>query len=345
MSGHGDIVLGSYWLYAPNKGAPVFFTVAFFGSLLWHVWQATRYKSWRLTGFLIFASLLFVVGFAFRIYGAFHYDNLIVYIVSICLCFAAPPLYELANFYTLGRILYFVPYHSPIHPGRVLTTFLALSTLVESLSGVGASFVANQSLPVTRQTLGKNLLRASLIIQLIVIILFLSLATSFWLRCRKHGINHTKINQPLITLFLSNALILARCLFRTVEFFELENMNWSQITQDTSRISPSVRYEVFFYIFEAALMLINTYLINVRHPRRWLDVELGTKVYLAKDGITEIEGPGYKEDRNFFLTLVDPFDLWGLARGKDNKTRFWDDDGANSSVKAGSSGASPQAQQ
>ena len=33
---------------------------------------------------------------------------------------------------------------------------------------------------------------------------------------------------------------------------------------------------------------------------------------------------GWKDDRNFFLTLFDPFDLFGLAMGNDKKTRFWD---------------------
>lgn len=32
-------VEGSYWIYAPNKGAPVFFAVAFFISGLWQLWQ------------------------------------------------------------------------------------------------------------------------------------------------------------------------------------------------------------------------------------------------------------------------------------------------------------------
>lgn len=42
--------------------------------------------------------------------------------------------------------------------------------------------------------------------------------------------------------------------------------------------------------------------------------------------MTEITGPGFKEERNFFLTLMDPFDIYGMIRGKDNETRFWDDD-------------------
>lgn len=34
-----QIVEGSYWIYAPNKGAPVFFAVAFAASGLWQIYQ------------------------------------------------------------------------------------------------------------------------------------------------------------------------------------------------------------------------------------------------------------------------------------------------------------------
>jgi hypothetical protein len=43
-----------------------------------------------LTPFFPFCSLLFFAGFAIRAYGAFHYDNLEVYIASLCITYAAP---------------------------------------------------------------------------------------------------------------------------------------------------------------------------------------------------------------------------------------------------------------
>ncbi len=36
-------------------------------------------------------------------------------------------------------------------------------------------------------------------------------------------------------------------------------------------------------------------------------------------------GPGYKEDRGFVATLLDPFDIYGMIKGRDNATRFWDE--------------------
>ena len=64
------------------------------------------------------------------------------------------PFYELANYIILGRLLYYVPYHSPIHPGRVLITFGAISGIVEALNGNGASYSSNANPPKANKTLG-----------------------------------------------------------------------------------------------------------------------------------------------------------------------------------------------
>ncbi|KAI0599672.1 hypothetical protein F4775DRAFT_599844 [Biscogniauxia sp. FL1348] len=96
----------------------------------------------KLTWLYVLCALLFAAGFIFRAIGAFDYNNVTVYIVSICLCYAAPPLYKLGNYYVPGRILSFVPYHSPPHPGHVLTTFAAISPVIGAPNGIGASYAA-----------------------------------------------------------------------------------------------------------------------------------------------------------------------------------------------------------
>ncbi|KAI3328616.1 RTA1 like protein-domain-containing protein [Ustulina deusta] len=318
----GQYVEGNIWVYEPNKGAAIFFAIAFLATGAVHFWQAVHYHSWRLTGLYVFCSLLFIGGFIARVLGAFDNRNIIKYIVSIVLTYAAPPLYELGNYYILGRILYFVPHCSPIHPGRVLTTFAAVSSVIEALNGVAASYVANVTLPQHLQDTGHTLFKVALILQLVVIFLFVSLATTFYWRCRKNGINNIKVNQPLLTLYISSAIIFVRTIYRTVEYFEVETA--VSYAADSKRpSSPIIRYEWFFYVFEATLMLINSVLLNACHPRRWLPQS--TKLYLATDGITEVMGPGYKEDRGFVATLLDPFDIYGMIKGRDNATRFWDE--------------------
>ncbi|KAI2634548.1 RTA1 like protein-domain-containing protein [Xylaria nigripes] len=335
----GEFVAGSIWFYAPNKAAAIFFALAFFLTGAIHLYQAIHYRSWRLTGLYAFSGALFTGGFITRAIGAFDYESVTKYIVSVVLCYGAPPLYELGNYYILGRILYFVPYCSPIHPGRVLTTFAAISTIVEVLNATGAAYVANPTLPQYLQDTGHTLFKIGLILQLTVIGLFIALATTFYQRCRQASINHAKVNQPLLTLYMSSGLILTRTIYRTVEYFELASVNPYVAGLDPKAQSPIVRYEFFFYVFEATVMLLNSALFNIRHPRRWLPQS--TKVYLARDGVSEIMGPGYKEDRDVIATLVDPFDIYGMIRGRDAGTRFWreprqvDDDSQETMTSSG----------
>lgn len=151
-----------------------------------------------------------------------------------------------------------------------MTTFAAISFLVETLSGVGAAYVSNRTLPVKLQNTGQALLKAALILQLVVVTLFVMLAATFQRRCLKNGINNNRVNQALLTLYVSSAIVTARCIYRTVEFFDIDNVNFGSEGFDPSTLSPIIRYEWFFYVFEAVLMLVNSVLLNVRHPRRWL---------------------------------------------------------------------------
>ena len=68
-------------------------------------------------------------------------------------------------------------------------------------------------------------------------------------------------------------------------------------------------------------MITNSVMLNFRHPASFLPSS--NKVYLAEDGVTEIEGPGFEDPRNFFVTLLDPFDLVGLIKGRD-KQKYWE---------------------
>lgn len=238
-------------------------------------------------------------------------------------------------------MLFYVPYHSPIHPGRVWTTFAMLAAVVESLSGVGASYSANVSLPVSMQDTGKALMKTALILQLVIINTFVVLAVTFHRRCLKAGIHNRKVNSSLLTLYVSTALIEARTIYRTVEYFGLADVRIHS-GMDLSELPPEYRYEWFLYVFEAMLMVMNAFLWNFRHSRKYLPAN--TKVFLSPDdGVTEVEGPGYKDSRSFLVTLLDPFDFFGLATGRDKKDRFWEEGGHHRGEVAGAKGEAKSA--
>ena len=103
------IVPGSIWFYAPNKGAPVTWTFFFAVSCAVHIWQCmlvhpprtlsvqdsaynspSHFRSWKFTGLLPWAALVFTAGYIMRVIGAYHFGNVNIFISSICLVYAAP---------------------------------------------------------------------------------------------------------------------------------------------------------------------------------------------------------------------------------------------------------------
>jgi hypothetical protein len=67
-------------------------------------------------------------------------------------------------------------------------------------------------------------------------------------------------------------------------------------------------------------MLANSVMLNVMHPGRLLPQD--SRVYLAPDGLTELNGPGWRDPRRWWWQVVDPFDFGGCCR-KDPKYDFW----------------------
>lgn len=233
------------------------------------------------------------------------------------------PVYEAANFLTLGRILYYIPYHSPIHPGRVFTTFLAVGVVIELFTANGGALSANQSNPESKRKTGDALLKTALILQLVLMVAFVSLILRFAYRCHKAGLLTRKLIRLLTVLLISCALITARTVFRTVEHFAVVEVwnNLEKVRKGEADIHPLIAEEWYFWVFEVAVMFCNTVMLNIFHPMTRLP--RSNKIYLAPDGVTEIEGPGFKENRPTWLTFIDPFDISGMIMGRKHE-RYWE---------------------
>ncbi|RMZ75239.1 hypothetical protein DV737_g5398, partial [Chaetothyriales sp. CBS 132003] len=314
-----NAVPGSLYIYAPTKGVSIAFAVLFLISGLLHIWQnIIKYRSWRI-GFLFpWAAALFVVGFCMREYGAYHYGVLNIFIASQVMLFIAPPVYNGANYFVFGRTLYYLPYLSIIHPGRVWSTFITLDAVVGILAGNGASYLSNSKNTPSQRHMGATLVRVSLILLLGLNVAFTVLIVNFHYRVlgranSKYGNLMTANLRVLIyTLYVSTFLIVLRNTFRTASAFY-------------AYTSPVNTSEPLLFCLEFLPMLINTYLFNVFPPAKYLPAN--HKIYLAVDGRTEIQGPGMSDRRMFLLTVLDPFDVIGMLTGRDSKNRFWEKDG------------------
>lgn len=224
----------------------------------------------------------------------------------------------------LGRSLHYIPHLSPIHPDRTLTLFLALSAVVEALTANGAARAIRADDEDDVKT-GQALLKTALILQLAVMGVQLALGGRYHNRGRKTGIlkNNTgsaDIQNVLMTLYLSCFLITVRTIFRTVEYFLISDFHPGPGTPE-SDVSVLVRYEWWFWFFEATLMFLNSSLLNWRHPGKYLPVN--RKAYLDMQGV-EKDGLEFGDHRPVWRKIVDPLDLVGLVMGGDEK--WWERD-------------------
>jgi hypothetical protein len=250
-----------------------------------------------------------ISGFALRLAGAYNPDDLAYLIASTVLVMSGPPVYTLINYFILSRMLYYIPYLAPLHPGRVATTFIGLDGVCEILIAQGAWRMVNSDSTDAQRQLGSNLVTASLCLQAALFCAFGLLAVQFHRRANKAGVRSKNLNVVLYVMYVSATIVTIRCIYRLVEYIE----GWD---------SSIYQNEVYFWIFEATIMLFNTALLNICHPGERLPPSNST--FLSRDGVTEREGPGWGVDRPWIVTVFDPFDLWGLFRGRDKKTQFWD---------------------
>ncbi|KAK3985861.1 RTA1 domain-containing protein [Cladorrhinum sp. PSN332] len=288
MAAPGEPVLYSLFIYAPNKIAPFIFAIAFAISAVFHIWQCHRYKSWKLLGLHPLCAVLFTTGYALRTYGAHNYLYstttklpLIIYILSQVFIYVCPPLLELSNYHVLAHLFFYVPYFSPLPPSRVLATFGGLMLIVELLNALGVALAANPSSSPTTQSLGGNLVIAAISLQVLIILIFICLAAVFHRRFSKAKIRSKNVNAVLFTLYGSMLLIFVRCMYRVVEHAGNTKVELDDI-EALRRLSPLLRYEAYFYVFEAGLMLVNSVLWNIWHAGRYLPREV--HVYLGRDG-------------------------------------------------------------
>ncbi|KAL4962003.1 putative RTA1 domain protein [Aspergillus stella-maris] len=317
---NGDPVLWSLYVYAPNKGAPIFFTIAYAISAAVHIWQCYRYSSFRLIGLYPLCGVIFTLGYALREYGAYNYlyredDNgpLIGYILSQVFVYICPPLLELANYHILARVFYYIPYLAPLPPSRVLSTFGGLMILVEFLNALGVSLSSNPSSSSTQQGIGSNMTIAALSLQIVVIITFVILSGLFQYRLRKAGVSSRKVTILLRTLYVSMTFILVRCIYRLVEHAGHTTIDINDM-EVLRELTPVLRYEWFFYVFEASLMLVNMVLWNVSHVGRFLP--RCHLVYLGRDGI-EAVAEDRKDERSLGKRVGHVLSLGILYRKKD----------------------------
>jgi RTA1 like protein len=262
---------------------------------------------------MFYANTVFLTGWILRVVSSHHPSNLGLYIAQTIFIYAGPPIYAAAEYNILGRLMHYLPMHTPLHPRRVVIFFIYLGALVEALTGAGAGKLASATLGTDRYLSGGRMIAVATVLQAVVEVVFMSLVALLHRRAVKSQMLAKNVKVVCIMLYVNSTLVLLRCVFRAVEAFSTYMRDCGGIHCGTV-----ARHEWYMYALEAAPMVVFTFWLNVAHPGRFLPSE--RKRYLDVDGRTERMGPGWIDQRPYWMTFVDPFNLGKDSRGGQ---KFW----------------------
>ena len=310
----------SLYPYQPVKALPILFAVGFLTCGVTMIYQCvTRYGLKGYAWTMSFASVVSAAGFGCRMASIYMDRNIDLFVAQYVLLFVGPPLFAGAEYFILGRVLAYVPYHTPIHPGRVLSTFIIFDTIVEILAINGASADASAK-TVSGRNSGLSRMLAALILQAILEVAFFSLVALVESRCRKAKLMPRNLQVVCRVLYITSIMMLVRCIYRIVEGFEVMNC-----PIDVPNCGVVDRHEWFFYVFEVANIFLFVMLLTIFPPGKYLPLDV--KVYLGPLDGKERVGPGFAnaDTRPFWQTVLDPFNIHRLITGSglvDDK--FWE---------------------
>lgn len=183
---------------------------------------------------------------------------------------------------------------------RVLATFGGLMAFVEVLNSLGVALSANAKGSSGNVALGAHLTAAAVSIQLFAILTFVALTGTFYFRIQKASLKIPNVFTMIFTLLTSMALICIRSIYRLIEHAGPSHIDISDI--DSLRaLSSLYRYEVYFYVFEASVMLLNSALWNIWNPGRFLPSN--HRIHLTREGV-EMEGPRDPDTRSVLIKTL-----------------------------------------
>lgn len=272
-----------------------------------------------MTFFVFWAGTCFTTGWILRCISAIDPTNINIYIAQNILIFAGPPIYAAAEYNILGRLMYYLPYHAPLHPGRIVVAFIYIGISIESLTAAGASLFAGASArDLDTYRTGGYLLSTALALQGALECVYVVFVALMHRRAVRSGVLPPNVRTLCIMLYCTSILVIFRCICRAIESFAVYSVT---ATSCNSLCRFVLLHEWYLYTFEAAPMVLYTYILNAWHPGRFLPSE--PHRYLDVDGGTERMGPGWVDQRSKWETFADPFDLNGSRRGHPARVEFW----------------------
>ncbi|KAF8917338.1 RTA1 like protein-domain-containing protein [Mucidula mucida] len=271
----------SQYGYTPTKYVCLILLVLFCISTLIHTAQAIRYRMlWPIPTILL-AGLLEIAGWAGRFWSSFDDTKDTPFMIQIVTTVLGPTPFLAAIFIIFGAIVRIMGQgYSRLTPRYYSLIFVSCDVISLVVQGAGGGIAASGD-TLEDANMGGNIMLGGIVFQLVVMTLFLGLAGEFFYRfftdspiagrafarvetedshvtLTNSGYKlSSKMRVMLVALFSITAFLYIRAIYRTIELAG----GWHGVIIET---------EIWFNIFDGAMVVLAFYTMNFAHPGRLL---------------------------------------------------------------------------
>ncbi|KAF7587061.1 hypothetical protein BBP40_007818 [Aspergillus hancockii] len=243
------------WKYLPSIPAAAIFFILFLGMTVFHFWKLWKMRARFCLAFAI-GGIFEVIGYGARAVAHDRTGKIMPYCIQNVFILLGPVLFAASIYMTLGRIIRRVraEQYSLIRVNWLTKVFVMGDVLSFVVQGSAAGLMASG----TNAKMGKNIVIAGLLIQVIMFGLFIVTSIIFQRRMHNHPTRQAfdgmiPWKSYLYTLYAVSLLIMGRSIFRVIEY---------AMGQDGYLLSN----EWSMYVFDSLLMFAVMVIWGVWYP-------------------------------------------------------------------------------
>ncbi|KAI4523331.1 RTA1-domain-containing protein [Schizophyllum commune Loenen D] len=270
--------------YVPTEWVCIMYVALFSITTATHLGQAIYTRCWWLLPTVGLCGALEIFGWAGRLWSAHEVLKKDPFMMQIVATILGPTPLLAANFIVMGRLVGKLgPAFSRLSPKLYSILFLSCDIVSLIVQGVGGGIAASAN-DHENADLGGNIMLGGIAFQIVVITFFTASSAEFlWRYSSNKPISRTtstklrdrstlpiKVQLALLLVAGSTGLLFIRAIYRTIELSD----GWG---------GKIITTEIWFNIFDAAMVVVAMYLENVLHPGWLLAVDLDEATYKLQD--------------------------------------------------------------
>ncbi|KAI9814920.1 MAG: hypothetical protein M1826_002125 [Phylliscum demangeonii] len=267
-----SVTAGTIYQYRPSLGANATLLILFALSLIVHVGQGWRWRTWAFTTAVVLGCITEIIGYAGRLmlwHNPFSQNGFLMQIVALTM---APAFFAAAVYLCISRVVRGLgPEISRLAPRAYMLIFIPCDVVSLSLQGAGGGISSVQSQAGKTPTSGRDIMIAGLAFQVATLALFIALCLEYLGRYRRAqrqpqpgsaAITPPTALAPPFHLFLAMLALATVCIFIRSVYRVVElSGGWD---------GKLIHQQAEFIVLEGVMVILACAALNVGHPGRAL---------------------------------------------------------------------------